>query len=264
MNPMERSPSPYEGQVDLTELLLVGLKRKGVIVLFTLAVLAGALVYSLLLENRYEATARVFPSPKQGESASSAEFLEDRLIARLFSGQPISDLFVGILESRSVKDRIIEKFDLKSLYGVNTMEGARGTLSRLTTIEFSPKTHLITITVEDGEPQRAARLANAYVDELDRFNRSLQKAAQRLKRKFLEERLEEGKYELLEAESRMKTFQLESGVVELDLQTRTAIEAAARVRAETILARTDLAVLEEFGTGRRNETIRLESRIRVL
>lgn len=265
MNPMERGPSPYEGQVDLTELLLVGLKRKGIIVLLTLAVLAGALTYCLLLENSYEATARVLPSPRENESAPGAALVQgQRLVSRLFSGQPISDLFVGILESRSLKDRIIDRFDLLDVYGVNTMEAARGALSRHVKVEFVPDTRLITITVEDEDPERAAALANAHVEELDQFNRSLQKAAEKVKRRFLELRLAEVKENLLEAEARVKRFRQESGLVALDIQTRSAIEIAAKIRVDMILAQTELAVLREFGTGRRNRAIELKTRIREL
>ncbi len=265
MNPPERNRSPLEGQVDLTELLLVVLKRKGIILLVTLAVLAGAVVYSLRLEDRYQATARVLPSPQETEVVPGSSPLEgQRLITRLFTGQPISDLFVGILESRSLKDRIIDRFDLKDVYGVTTMDGARAALSRHMKIEFVPDTRLISITAEDEDPGRAAELSNAHVDELDQFNRSLQRAAERIKRRFLETRLVEVKKDLLEVESRVKQFRQESGLVDLDIQTRSAIETAAKIRVDMILAQTDLAVFQEFGTGRRNRAIELKTRIREL
>ena len=64
-------------------------------------------------------------------------------------------LFIGILRSRTVEDRVINKFDLKSVYHVKRMITARKQLESNTDISEDRKSGIIAITVSDNSPQRA-------------------------------------------------------------------------------------------------------------
>src|SRR5207253_2021956 len=79
------------------------------------------------------------------------------------------DLFVGILQSRTVEDRLVQRFDLKKVYGAGLGEDARKRLSENTSISADRKSGIITIAVTDRNPQRAQGVAQAYVGELNRL-----------------------------------------------------------------------------------------------
>jgi uncharacterized protein involved in exopolysaccharide biosynthesis len=100
-------------------------------------------------------------------------------------------MYVGILQSRSVVDALIERFDLAAAYkDQKGVSAARQILYGSTSIKVTDE-GIITITVEDRDPCRAADLANAYVEELDRQNKRLFVGQAASKKIFLENRLKE-------------------------------------------------------------------------
>src|SRR6266699_1663884 len=98
-------------------------------------------------------------------------------------------LFVGILCSQTVQDRVIRDFDLQRVYGNSKIEDARNNLAEHTDIFEDRKSGIITIGVTDRDPKRAAAMAHAYVDELDRLVAQVSTSSARRERIFLEERL---------------------------------------------------------------------------
>src|SRR5262249_56106748 len=106
-------------------------------------------------------------------------------------------LFVGIIGSETVQDRLIEQFSLrKGLLGTSTIEAARYRLARHTDVSEDRKSGIITIVVTDHDPKRAAAMARAYVDELDRLVAQVSTSSARRERVFLEERLQKVKMDL--------------------------------------------------------------------
>ena len=257
-------PDYTEDEINLTDLVLVVLKRKKMIFLLVLFTILGSVVCSLLLPKVYTATARILP-PQKSESSlagllSSGGPLEG-LGVSLFGGKSSADLFIGILESRTVADILIKRFNLSEVYEQNLKEEVYRILAANTNIQISRKTQIISVSVDDRNPALAAELANAYVEALDHVNRVVNITEGKRKRVFLEARLEKVKNELVAAETALKDFQEKYKLVALDEQARVTIEGAAKLKGEIIAAQTELEVLKEFGTERQNEAIMLKSRI---
>src|SRR6202008_983116 len=78
-------------------------------------------------------------------------------------------LFVGILASQTVKDRLIDEFQLAKIYHDSKIEDARNDLAERTDVSEDRKSGIISIGVTDHDPKRAAAMAQAYVRELDRL-----------------------------------------------------------------------------------------------
>jgi uncharacterized protein involved in exopolysaccharide biosynthesis len=159
--------------------------------------LASTLV-AFIITARYESTARLMP-PDSGQSgglAMAAAAMSGAAgglggVASDFLGlKSTSDIFVGILGSRTVRDKLIQQFDLKKLYGDRRMEDARKDLANHTGISVDRKSQIITITVTDKSPQRAAAMAQAYVEELNQLVAELSTSSARRERIFLEGRLQ--------------------------------------------------------------------------
>jgi uncharacterized protein involved in exopolysaccharide biosynthesis len=104
-------------------------------------------------------------------------------------------------------------------------------------------------------------MANTYLDALDRINRTVNITEGQRKRIFLEKRLKEAKNDLSRAEIELKEFQEKYKLVSIEEQAKVAIEGAAKIKGEIIVAHTELEVLKQFGTGRQNEAIMLKSKI---
>ena len=140
----------------------------------TIAIIAAAI--SLAMPGIFRAGTKLLP-PQQAQSATSAILSQlGGLAAGAASGMPglknPNDLYVGMLKSRTVADRVIERFELKQSYDLQSNEKTRKTLEDRTFIT-SGKDGLITIEVEDENPARVAKMANAYVEELYKLTKVL-------------------------------------------------------------------------------------------
>jgi uncharacterized protein involved in exopolysaccharide biosynthesis len=213
----------------------------------------------------YTATARILP-PQESSSGlsgllSGAGGGLARLAGGFIGGKTTSDLYVGILKSRTVADALIKEFNLKELYRAKYLADVYKMLAKRTNINVSRKDQIISVSVEDPDPQRAAQMANTYVDMLDQINRTVNITEGHRKRVFLENRLNKVMEDLAKAEVELKEFQEKYKVVAIEEQARVAIEGAARIKGEIIVAQTELEVLKEFGTERQNEAIMLKAKI---
>jgi tyrosine-protein kinase Etk/Wzc len=257
-----------EDEINLVDLLMVLFERKKMIFSIVFFAIVLSVSVSLVLPKMYTATARVLP-PQESKSAltgilSQAGGLLSNLASGFIGGKSGPELYVGILESRTVADMLIKEFDLKKVYEQEYLEKTYEELAERSEIQVSHDTQVISVSVEDRDPQRAADMANLYVDALDQINRKVNITEGHRKRAFLETRLKKVKEDLVKAEIELKEFQEKYKLVSIDEQAKVAIEGAAKIKGEIIAAQTELQVLRQFGTERQNEAIILKSKIREL
>jgi capsule polysaccharide export protein KpsE/RkpR len=217
------------------------------------AVVAGAIasaIVSLLLPKKYESTARLMP-PASRNSQSSA-FLAGALSGPL-SGvgasalgiQSPSALYEQILESRSVQDYLIDKFDLRHVYRTSTYEDARTILAADTQIADDRKSGVVTLIVTAKSPTLAAGLAAGYVDELNTLMVQLDTSAAHRERVFLESRLKGIEQDLDNDTTELSQFTSKNTVVVGEEQSKAIFTAAETLRGQTILAKADLQALQQ-------------------
>jgi len=257
-------PDDIEDEINLTDLVLVLLKWKRMIVLLVFATIIASVIYSSLIPKTYTATARILP-PQKGESGLSGILSGggafEGLGLSLLGGKSSADVYAGILESRTVADILIKRFNLYEVYRQKIADHLYKALAGRTSIQVSRKTQIISVSVDDGDPVRAAELANGYVEALDQVNRNVNISEGHRKRVFLEDRAEKVKKDLVVAETSLKEFQEKYKIIAIDEQAKAAIEGAGRIKGEIIVAQTELEVLKQFGTERQNEAIMLKSKI---
>jgi len=219
------------------------------------ALLASTLA-AFLIPARYESTARLMPPDNQSSSGLAMEAAAMSAgaggiggIASDFLGlKSTSDVFVGILGSRTVQDKLIQQFDLKKLYGDRRMEDARKDLANHTGISVDRKSQIIAITVTDKSPQRAAAMGQAYVEELNRLVAELSTSSARRERIFLEERLQAVNQDLEAAEKNFSQFASKNTAIDVKEQGRAMVEAAATLQGQLIAAESELQGLKQIYT----------------
>jgi tyrosine-protein kinase Etk/Wzc len=224
--------------VSLLDLLIVIGRRKKFLVVSTLAVATLALIVTLLIPKRFTATTTVLP-PQQASSLSAALLSQMGNLGALGSlaGGSLglknpTDMTIALLKSRSVEDALIQRFDLMKLYKEKRPSQARKALEDHTSIESNLKDGLIRIEIEDKDPHRAAEMANAYVQEYQKFSQHLAIGEAGQRRLFFEQQLVEAKNNLATAEEAMKSSQQKSGMIQLDSQAKALIESVAALRAQ--------------------------------
>ena len=171
-----------------------------------------------------------------------------------------NDLYVGMLQSRTVADRLIEKFKLQERYDEETSDKTREKLKRLSSIQ-SGKEGLITIIFEDSDPQVAADVANAYVSELSRLNQKLAVTEAAKRRVFFEAQLKDAKEQLALSEIAMRNTQEKTGMLQLEGQVKELIASTAHLQAQIAAKEVQLTAMRSFATPNNPELIRLQQEL---
>ncbi len=247
--------SRSETEVSLLDLVLPLVGRKRFIASFVLGSAALAIVVSFLLPVRYEAKIVLLPPP-QNSSVGSA--LLGQLgnigslgsLASLASGglglKNPADMYVSLLTSRTVEDAMIQRFDLRKEYSEKRISDTRKVFERRTTVVAGVKDGLIRISVEDGDPQRAAELANGWVEEFRKLSASLAITEAARRRLFFEQQLQQAKDDLTGAEEAMRKTQQSTGVLQIDSQARALIESAAVLRGQVVAKQVQIEGMRSF------------------
>ena len=257
----------YEEEINILDYWRVLIKRRKLIGAIVGAAAVISVIVSLLLPKLYSSTAKIF-APQQ-EISLGAQILAQqpsglaRLASGVLGGGTPADLWVGFLESQTLRDAIIERFDLKDLYEVKTMEDARRALNENLSIKKSIA-GIVSITVEDRVPERTAEMANAFVEELDRINQEVVMSSGRQMRIFLEERLEKAKGKLTESEENLKNFQEKNKAIKMDDQSTAIIEAAGLMKGQLMAKEVELQTLLSFATSNNPQVEMLRAEIRAL
>ena len=215
----------------------------------------GAFI-AFLIPKRYESTTQLMPPDSQ---SSSGMAMLAALTAKTggglgaFAGDLLGvkssgALFIGILRSRTVEDRLVEEFHLKSVYGMSLDQRARQKLAENTSISEDRKSGILTITVTDGDPQRATQIAQAYVSELNRLVAELSTSSARREREFLEERLKSVQSDLESAEKDFSQFASKNTAIDIKEQGRAMVEAAATLEGQLIAAKSQMEGLKQIYT----------------
>jgi uncharacterized protein involved in exopolysaccharide biosynthesis len=183
------------GEINLVDYLRVLSKHRRMIFWICIITVILTAVGSMFLPKSFAATTSVVPSmdvlQRDMGLAGGIGAAKNSMLRQVMNVGGISDMYVGILRSRSVADALIERFDLPSVYKISKSDSSiRQILRDRTSIKVGDE-GIVTITVEDGDPCQAANLANAYVEELDRQNKRLFVGQATNKKVFLENRLKE-------------------------------------------------------------------------
>jgi tyrosine-protein kinase Etk/Wzc len=242
--------SAVENAVNFIDILIVFAKHKRIILGVPLLAAVAALAVSFALPNSYQASTKLLP-PQQAQSGAAALLAQlggpAGAVAGVTGLKGPNDLYLGMLKSRTIADKLIKKFELNKVYNTNSPEEARKSLAENTVIT-SGKDGLITIDVEDRDKKLVAPLANAYVDELLKLTKvfALTEASQR--RMFFERQLELSKNNLATAEMTLKGALDTHGVISVDSDSRAIVETVGRLRAQISAKEIQLSSMQAFVT----------------
>jgi len=142
---------------------------------------------------------------------------------------------------------LIKRFDLQRVYKTKRLSDAEDVL-RGNSKFVAGKDSLITITVVDKDPNRAASLANGYLDALYEQNGSLALTESGQRRVFFEQQLAREKNALADAEVELKRTQEQTGLIAPFGQAQVEIEAIQQLRAQITSRQVELGVLQQSST----------------
>jgi len=256
--PRVASAMPTE-EISVLDALITVARHRRTILTFVLAGLLVGIVLSLLLPARYTATTSILP-PAQNVSAGSALLSQLGSLGSVasmaqgsFGLKNPNDLQVAMLQSRTVEDAVIDRFDLMKIYGKRRKSDTRKKLEHNVSIESGAKDGLIRISVTDRDPQRATDMANGYVEEFMKASAHLAVTEASQRRLFFERQLASAKDDLANAEEDLKRTEQKTGLVELDSQARAMIASVAQLRAQIAAKEVQIQGMQAFATGENSD-----------
>ena len=237
-----------DDEISLLDLAIVLAKFKKLIL--GLPVLVGVLTVgaTLLMTPIFTATTAILP-PQQSQSGASA--LLGQLgglagIAGAAAGiKNPSDLYVGMLKSRTVADAMIARFDLVNYYEAELTQDARKSLEDVSSFSAG-KDGIITISVDDKDPELAAKMANAYVEELNKLTEVLAVTEASQKRLFFERQMVDARDRLVAAEIEARSAMERGGLASIDAQGQAMIGVTARLRGQISVKEVEIGAMRAF------------------
>jgi tyrosine-protein kinase Etk/Wzc len=239
-------------EISFVELASILFSKKRIIFCTILVTALISTVIAFVIPAEYTAEA-VILTPQQAQSslstmaqlASAGGALSGLSLLSGFSLRNPSDLYVGILESRTIADALITRFKLEQVYGDKYVQRARKHLARRTNIKAGKDT-LIHIEVEDRDRKRAAQLANAYAEELSNRNATVALTEASQRRLFFERQVADEKELLARSEIALRDTEQVTGLVVPSGQAEALIRSASQLNAEILSREAQLAGMRTY------------------
>jgi uncharacterized protein involved in exopolysaccharide biosynthesis len=267
MSEIQRTITKHAAEVsdELTwmDVLLVLSRFRKRLLAVSLCVALVAAAVSTLLPPRFTANTKLLP-PQQAQSGAAA------LLSQLGSlgGAAVgiggvknpNDVYVGMLRSRVVADKLIDKFALRTVYETDSLEQARGQLADSTLIATG-KDGLISIEFMNKDKKLVAPVANAYVAELIELTKVLAVTEAGQRRMFYERQLQVARDNLTNAEAALKSGLDKRGVISVDAESQTLVATIGRLRANISAKEIQLSSMRAFVTANNQEYKKAEEEL---
>ena len=255
------------GDIHLLDILVVLAQNKLLVIGMPILVGILAMLASLMMPPMFVSTTKLMPPQQQQSSGMSAMLGQLGGLAGAASGlsnlKSPSDLYIGLLESRTIADNLIARFKLQERYQAK-MDITRAKLASNVQISAGRKDGLISISVTDKDPKFAADLANGYVDELIKLTQTMALTEASQRRMFLEKQLLDTKDQLANAEVALRKTQESTGMLQMEGQVQAIITNAAQLRGTIAAKEVQLNALRTFATGQNPEYVRAQEELRSL
>jgi len=228
---------PY--RINLVNFTYLITKWRKLIILNFLIFCIIAVVISLLLPNWYTAQSSILPpSESMGSGLDLFSSFTEMPLNFSLPGLPgvsgPSFVYAAILQSRTVEEEIVRKYNLMERFETTFFDDAVKILDGMINVDVS-EANIITVQVTTKDPVLSASIANSLLEELDKVNKEKRITSAKLTREFIEKRVEETEEDMEEAATKLKEFQEKYKAVSVEEQVAAQIEIIAALRSEIAL-----------------------------
>ena len=242
---------------DIIHILLINWKT---ILKLTFGATLVVFIYLLLISPiTYNAQVTILPPAERDQISGLGSLLAGGEVTDFLSGKFApgnSQLFLEILKSRSAAEYVVKKHNLKEFFNSENDYEATNELQKALNLELS-KEGIITLSVnvetnpipiifsdKDSIKKLSASISNSYVEALDKINREKVSYRAKRAREYIEQQIEQTKIELDSAELSLMEFQKTNKTISLPEQLTSAIESAAKLKAEIVNTEVEIGLLE--------------------
>ncbi len=227
------------------QFLIVLKARKG-IALFALAItVLSTVVISLILPKTYEATTTLVVNYK-GVDPVTGNHVPTQLIPGYLATQ------VDVISSPGVALKVVDKLELytnpevvDAFYEATEGRGdVRNWLAKVLlenlTVSPSRESSVITLEYASNTPEGAAMLANAFAEAYIETNLQLKIDPSKRTSEWFEQRVEEMRFNLIDAQKRLSDYQREKGIVSADKRMDVETARLSQLSQQLVVAQAEL------------------------
>ena len=217
-----------------------------------------SVILAFLLPKTYKTTSVIMPPTYETDTGMLGNIPGLFSLGSLLNPMTGSDAnkFIAILNSRTVMQSVINKFNLVEFYNSVNEEEAQESLTDDTNFEIDEEgTIRISTQIKTGwfhyeEDEEFCKklsmnITNYFVKKLDDINKKLKSEKATQHRTFIENRYYQNIEELAKAEVRLKVFQVKNNIIALPEQTSAVIQVATEIISLLSISQVKLSVLEE-------------------
>lgn len=238
---------------------LIGWRR--FILASTLVSGAITVAVSFVLPKWYTAKTSIFPPEPTVAMPMYSELVQQLsapLLGPVASGATPETIYIEMLKSRIVGEKVIAEFGLMERYGSARIEDCLDELHKHLGFTLLDNGLLI-VTFEDRDPVRAAAIANRMVQLIDETTRGLKMSRAARTREFVERQVAERQTLLAQAETDLRDFQQKFDTVDLDEQLRSAMDIVTSLSARAIALETEMRIMAHYTSKTSEEYIRKQT-----
>lgn len=242
------------------DVLVLVVRRWRLVCTFVLCGLAIGVTYAVMAKPTlwYQATITVLPSQHASEPGTTYP-------AHVADEQASEVLRIrSVLTSTSVRDAVIDAFELDTRYGTADRQATREVLARRCTTSVDRRSELVTLSCKDESPELAAKLAELFGEEGNRVFERISLSSAREERSFLAGQVERTRRDVDEASRKLREFQRAHRIVDLTEQSRAVISAMAAIKGEVLAKQLELSYLAGFSADDEASVVQLKRQIRGL
>ncbi len=256
-----------EDEISLIDLAIALGEEKKTLFAIPAVTTTLAIVVSLLMTPIFTAKTVMMPPQQQQSGAASA-------LASLggFAGlagaaagiKSPDEMYIAFMQSETLQNEVINKLDLQERYNAKTLVDTRNALKGAVKINADKKAGLITIEVDDKDPEFAAKLANMHVDELRNLMGRLAVTDAQQRRVFYEQAISKTQSELAEAEANFRSAREKSGMQVTAVIAESGVRASAELRGQIAAKEVQMQAMSRFATLQNPDVQRLGSELAAL
>jgi capsule polysaccharide export protein KpsE/RkpR len=263
------SPDDIKNGITLiSEIILFFLARKNKILRSVFLVGIVSTVFLFIIPKQYKAMTSFIPPPPDFVSnyddelsllsLSTGGLSLPKFGGNLFGKNP-NDLYIQILRSRKINEFIIKKYNLMEELHKDYIEDALKSMEKI--VDIQDEDGLIQIEVETKIPELSTKIANEYVDQLSLLLSKLNKEAASKGKNFLKERLQQVHTTLILASRKLKDFQVNNKMIDMEKQGEALIQGIADLQTQVISSESELKALKTTFTEESPKVKMMEARL---
>ncbi|MCF7885299.1 MAG: hypothetical protein K9M80_02290 [Candidatus Marinimicrobia bacterium] len=234
------------GEKNITLVTYYNIIKKHFKKIFIITFIAGviSIIVSLLLPKWYKSTAVILSPSSSSGSMSALGGLEYLGIGNLLGESESIFKYMAILKSRTLREKVIRKYDLIDRYGAKNMQLALKEFDDYLELELGDE-YQLNISMIDKNQDQVAKMTNYIVGLLDSMNVAITAKDARNDRKDIGKRYHSLIDSLHTVSNNMAEYMSENGIISLQDQITAGVTSASELQREIIALETEISVLKK-------------------